>query len=416
MDWRLQGWSGPASVEVDEPLSRSILSSAMCLGRMHLGRSIIGSIGRPRMSIVDLTRCQSQALFEGSVIGSAACTSQMYSREFILSLARNPLVLVALQKSIQSGESLQAVANYSLVARRSGVGFGNFGEIGPLDINLKTRNFTWLRKADLLFVPSWNWVQLCGGYQLYAKTEEEATADLVTLLTELSKNDASLQKSPLFIVAESYGGKFAVTLALSALKAIQQGKLKLILGGVALGNSWISPEDFCHLSRLDDNGLKKANSIAERIKQQLQDGQFVDATNSWGELQSEIIASSNSVDFHNFLQDSESDSVFLNAIALGLFKEVAMMRYSKYLTSMTSSLASENDDIERLLDGVIKNKLKIIPQNVTYTVHSTDVFENFMADFMKPRVSDVDELLALGVNVTVYNGQISIPFPHHLHC
>ncbi|KAK7287070.1 hypothetical protein RIF29_00079 [Crotalaria pallida] len=50
--------------------------------------------------------------------------------------------------------------------------------------------------------------------------------------------------SPLFIVAESYGGKFAVTLELSAFKAIQDKKLKLILGGVALGDSWISPEDF----------------------------------------------------------------------------------------------------------------------------------------------------------------------------
>ncbi|KAK7287107.1 hypothetical protein RIF29_00154 [Crotalaria pallida] len=50
--------------------------------------------------------------------------------------------------------------------------------------------------------------------------------------------------SPLFIVAESYGGKFAVTLELSAFKAIQDKKLKLVLGGVALGDSWISPEDF----------------------------------------------------------------------------------------------------------------------------------------------------------------------------
>lgn len=34
----------------------------------------------------------------------------------------------------------------------SGVGFGNFMEIGPLDGNLQPRNLTWLRKADLLFV------------------------------------------------------------------------------------------------------------------------------------------------------------------------------------------------------------------------------------------------------------------------
>lgn len=71
---------------------------------------------------------------------------------------------------------------------------------------------------------------------LYAKTDEEATTDLTTLLVELFNNDASLQKSPLFIVAESYGGKFAVTAGLSALKAIEDGKLKLRLGGNPLSN------------------------------------------------------------------------------------------------------------------------------------------------------------------------------------
>lgn len=34
----------------------------------------------------------------------------------------------------------------------SGVGIGNFQEVGPLDTFLKPRNSTWLKKADLLFV------------------------------------------------------------------------------------------------------------------------------------------------------------------------------------------------------------------------------------------------------------------------
>ncbi|KAK7272188.1 hypothetical protein RJT34_28633 [Clitoria ternatea] len=301
----------------------------------------------------------------------------------------------------------------------SGIGFGNFGEIGPLDINLKPRNFTWLRKADLLFVdnPVGTGYSYVEDPNLYAKTDEEAITDLTTLLTELFNNDATLQKSPLFIVAESYGGKFAVPLGLSAFKAIQQGTLKLKLGGVVLGNTWISPEDFVFswgpllkdLSRLDDNGLQKANSIAERIKQQLEAGQFDGATDSWGELENEISASSNSVDFYNFLQDSKSDSDTLNAMELGLYREVSMMRYSKYLASKSSSLlGSEENQLDSLLNGVIKKKLKIIPENVTYVAQSIDVFENLYAEFMKPRISQVDELLALGVHVTVYSGQLDL--------
>jgi serine carboxypeptidase 1 len=36
----------------------------------------------------------------------------------------------------------------------SGVGIGNFLEIGPLDVSLNPRNSTWLQKADLIFVVS----------------------------------------------------------------------------------------------------------------------------------------------------------------------------------------------------------------------------------------------------------------------
>jgi serine carboxypeptidase 1 len=66
---------------------------------------------------------------------------------------------------------------------------------------------------------------------LVVKTDEEAATDLTTLLKKLFNGNENLQKSPLYIFAESYGGKFAVTLAVSALKAIEAGKLKLQLGG-----------------------------------------------------------------------------------------------------------------------------------------------------------------------------------------
>lgn len=50
---------------------------------------------------------------------------------------------------------------------------------------------------------------------------------------------------------------------------------------------------------------------------------------------------------------------------LGLYREVSMMRYSKYLSSMLrSTLGGQEDDLDRLLNGVIKKKLKIIPENV----------------------------------------------------
>uniref|UniRef100_A0A7N0VE02 Carboxypeptidase n=1 Tax=Kalanchoe fedtschenkoi TaxID=63787 RepID=A0A7N0VE02_KALFE len=255
----------------------------------------------------------------------------------------------------------------------SGVGIGNFQEVGPLDTDLKPRNSTWLKMADLLFVdnPVGTGYSFVEDEKLFVKTDEEAAADLTTLLISLYSKDVELQKSPLYIVAESYGGKYAVTLALSALKAIDAGKLKMKLGGVALGDSWISPEDFVvswgpllkDLSRIDNPGLQKSNSVVQKIKQQISAGQYKEATDSWSELESVISDSSNSVDFYNFLLDSGMDSASSSSSSSDQTRgEIAMKRYSTYLNlnSLRSTPGGDNGgDLSSLMNGVIKKKLKL---------------------------------------------------------
>lgn len=298
----------------------------------------------------------------------------------------------------------------------SGVGIGNFEEVGPLDTYLKPRNSTWLKKADLLFVdnPVGTGYSYVEDNSSFVKNDVEAANDLTTLLMELFNKNEILQKSPLFIVAESYGGKFAATLGLAAVKAIEAGKLKLKLGGVALGDSWISPEDFVFswgpllkdMSRLDTNGFAKSNQIAQKIKQQLEAGEFVSATDSWAQLESVISQNSNSVDFYNFLLDSGMDPVSLTASTLAV--GASMRKYSRYLSAHKSSTPDGDGDVGSLMNGVIKKKLKIIPENVTWGGQSDSVFTELSGDFMRPRISEVDELLAKGVNVTVYNGQLDV--------
>lgn len=66
---------------------------------------------------------------------------------------------------------------------------------------------------------------------LYVKSDEEAANDLTKLLQQLFNKDKTLNQSPLFIVAESYGGKIAVKLGLSVFESVKSGQLKLHLGG-----------------------------------------------------------------------------------------------------------------------------------------------------------------------------------------
>ncbi|KAG9441713.1 hypothetical protein H6P81_017567 [Aristolochia fimbriata] len=294
----------------------------------------------------------------------------------------------------------------------SGVGIGNFLEIGPLNSELKPRNWTWLQKADLLFVDN----PVGAGYSyvedesLLVKTDEEAATDLTKLLIELFNSKENLQNRALFLAAESYGGKYAVTTGLAVLKAIQEGKLKLKLGGVVLGDSWISPEDFVFswgpllrdVSRLDSRGLERSNSLALKIRQQLQSGQYGEATNTWSQLESVVSISSNSVDFYNFMLDADRDPIALTAAEMsGL---VGISEYSEYLSSKVTSAGN----IGSIMNGVIREKLKIIPKDVKWGGQSNLVFSSLQNDFMKPRIKEVDELLSKGVNVTVYNGQLDV--------
>ncbi|KAF3320787.1 serine carboxypeptidase-like 51 [Carex littledalei] len=299
----------------------------------------------------------------------------------------------------------------------SGVGIGNFEEIGPLDYNLKPRNSTWLQFADLLFVdnPVGTGYSFVESSSLLVTTDEAAASDLTELLKQLYNKNPEMQKSPLYIFAESYGGKYAVTLGLSIVKAVKSGELKLKLGGVAIGDSWISPEDFVFswgpllldVSRLDSNAAEKSNSMAEKIKEQIEAGEYGKATNSWGDLENYIISNSNSIDFYNFLLDSDMDplgAAASNSIT-GSNTGLSLRRYSRYLST---KVASASDTLSKLMNGVIKDKLKIIPKNITWQEESNEVFTALSNDFMKPRINEVDELLSLGVNVTIYSGQLDI--------
>ncbi|XP_056170690.1 serine carboxypeptidase-like 51 isoform X2 [Syzygium oleosum] len=242
---------------------------------------------------------------------------------------------------------------------------------------------------------------------LVVRTDYEAAADLTTLLIELFSGNETLQKSPLYIFAESYGGKFASALGVTALEAIEAGKLKAQLGGVALGDSWISPEDFVFswgpvlkvMSRIDENGLNQSNSLALKIQRQLAEGKSEDATGTWSDLEQVIAQYSNDVDFYNFMLDDESNSVAV--------KE-SRIRSNRYMERTSTGAGAANSGLGSLMNGPIRKKLKIIPDNVTWQGQGGLVFPALDGDFMKPRIEEVDKLLAEGVNVTIYNGQLDL--------
>ena len=128
----------------------------------------------------------------------------------------------------------------------SGTGYGNFGEFGPLDINLNPRNTTWLQSANLLFVdnPVGAGVSFVDDLSLLPKDNAAIAADLVTLLTAFVAAVPEAATAPFFVFSESYGGKMTIQLADALTAAIAGGSLTMNLRGVALGDSWISGIDY----------------------------------------------------------------------------------------------------------------------------------------------------------------------------
>ena len=70
----------------------------------------------------------------------------------------------------------------------------------------------------------------------------------------------------------------------------------------------------------------------------------------------------NAQDFYNFLLDSGMDPVALTTTELS--QKVAAKSYLRYLNKLRST-PDNVGDIDDLMNGIIKKKLKIIPSNIT---------------------------------------------------
>uniref|UniRef100_A0A0D9VUU6 Carboxypeptidase n=1 Tax=Leersia perrieri TaxID=77586 RepID=A0A0D9VUU6_9ORYZ len=262
----------------------------------------------------------------------------------------------------------------------SGVGRGNFQEVGMLDTNLNPRNFTWLSKADLIFVG-----------------DTEAVADAIELLKALAGDIPMLPSSPLFLVGESYGGKHAAMIGVSVVKSINAGELNITLGGVVIGDGWISPGDFAlsypwslsAVSRLDDNAVGKAIGMAVKVKQLMEVEQFTAAYRAWVDLLDLISIKSGGVNIENFMIDNNMGQ---------LKSDLAERHLSSGSNNNLQASSSSSNTIDGIMNGIIKKKLKIIPEDLVWQSASLKV----------------DELLSLGVNVTIYNGQVNKKYSYCL--
>uniref|UniRef100_A0A8D1I0C8 Carboxypeptidase n=1 Tax=Sus scrofa TaxID=9823 RepID=A0A8D1I0C8_PIG len=292
----------------------------------------------------------------------------------------------------------------------SSTGFGNFEEIGPLDSDLKPRRTTWLQAASLLFVdnPVGTGFSYVNRSNAYAKDLATVASDMMVLLKTFFDRHKEFQTIPFYIFSESYGGKMAAGIALELHKAIQLQPVKQCSIGVATTFYWLQSLNsvvswgpyLYSMSLLDDQGLAEVSQVAEQVLDAINKGLYREATDLWGKAEMVVEQNTDGVNFYNILTKSspmsavESSLEFTQSHLVRLFQ-----RHVRHL---------QQNALSQLMNGPIRKKLKIIPEDCFWGGQATNVFLNMEGDFMKPVISIVDELLEAGVNVTVYNGQLDL--------
>uniref|UniRef100_A0A023GNA5 Carboxypeptidase n=1 Tax=Amblyomma triste TaxID=251400 RepID=A0A023GNA5_AMBTT len=290
----------------------------------------------------------------------------------------------------------------------SSTGFGNFAEIGPLDVHLQPRNHSWVRFANLLFVdnPVGTGYSYVSNETAFAANNSQIAADLVAVISFFLTKLPEFQNVPLYIFSESYGGKMAAEFALALYKAHASGKVSCKLAGVALGDGWLSPLDSTStwgqylytMSFLDKSNLLTLNKVVSEIRQALVAKQGAKATELWASAEDLVEQLTNGVDWYNILRPQ-----FDQVTALDKASPPLDRAYVRHVARFYNGTLTE------LMNGPIKEKLGSIPENVTWGGQSSEVFKALKADFMLPAVDTVDRLLnETDIKIAVYSGQLDL--------
>ncbi|KAL0880821.1 hypothetical protein ABMA27_002006 [Loxostege sticticalis] len=294
----------------------------------------------------------------------------------------------------------------------SSTGIGNFEILGPLDLSLQERNYTWVKNFNVLFIdnPVGTGFSYVDDWSYLTTTNDEIALDFVNLMRGFYEKNPEFEGVPLYIYGQSYGGKMAIDMGIRMHEAEQAGTIRSNLKGIAMGNAWISPVDatltwgpLLLAAGLVDQAGHDAIQVAAREAERLfNEGEYLSSTFAWSATQSQVIIHTDNVDFYNIL--TRMRPIFTSNDTRSAFDiSRSMMIHNK---AYTKEAEQEILDLDILMNTVVKKALNI-PENVTWS--STNVFETLRPDFMKPVTEGIEKLLnETDIILTKYNGNLDL--------
>ena len=282
----------------------------------------------------------------------------------------------------------------------SGTGFGNFQEIGPLYQDSTARTTTWIQKTNLLFIDN----PVGAGFSYvtdpaaYTRNITQITDDLLVVLKTFLTNLTIFEDSPFYIFGESYGGKIAAAFGQALQETINRKEIKCNFKGVALGDSWISPEDsvlswgayLYQYNLLDKKDFRAVQKVAGQAINYLDQSRYSTSTEYWSRALDLIGLATDKVNVYNVLQHNSSKSGTIDS----LYMKLVGVYYQP--------------DLANFMNTAIRQKLGIIPNNVKWGAQAENAFKYQSDDLLRPVIKEVDYLISQGLKVIVYQGQLDM--------
>lgn len=194
----------------------------------------------------------------------------------------------------------------------SSTGYGNFEEIGPLDLFLNKRNYTWVKDMNVLFIdsPVGSGFSYVDDKKYLTTSNLQIGSDLVQLVRIFLDENPDFKSVPLHIFSESYGGKVSVEFAYLLNHEIQNRQIDCNLKSVTSVDGWISPIDsmlswapfLLHLGLVDQDGYDAIQQSTALTQRALENGEFSHATNLWRLTQVVTGKKTSGVDWYNVMR------------------------------------------------------------------------------------------------------------------
>ncbi|KAG1684833.1 3-ketoacyl-CoA thiolase, mitochondrial [Nymphon striatum] len=305
----------------------------------------------------------------------------------------------------------------------SSTGLGNFLEIGPLDLTLKSRNTTWVKDASILFVdsPVGTGFSYVKNKTLLCQTDEEIGKDLLVFLKEFMSKLPDFQvriyyfymspfpsrSIPVYIFSESYGAKMAVHFSYQLLEAMKAKTVAVSFKGLILGSPWISPLDsvaswssfLYSMSYIGADEVNKLDlSIADVTKEMTAEN-YTQAFENLKKTQILVLNLTSGISFDNIQYQIKAKN---ESKLLELFKDVeenSLFNFREY----------DEKKLYKLMNTIVREKLAYIDKDVIWGGQKKDVFDSMKGSFMKPANKLVELMLnSSSIPIIVYNGQFDL--------